>query len=279
MEYLSGCGLDAMKRSAVVDSPTEFGPIPGAGDRSRWRVVSAVGWAAAAVAVAAAASAAGVALGRQLPPFQWPVITFNGSATQTAGLMAGLVGLTGLLAGGVAGLVLGGAERNVAAVRHGLGWAAIGALAGGLGPILEAVSGGRLPAAAAMIVACGIAGLLAALVGYTCRRRPPEPARALVDDWRTDTDLPDRPPAPTIARTADAGPVMRQWPILLVSAACLLVIMVGPASPAGWPLLAVALLGFATAWALASQERRLRALEDRLPKRADDAELHGRDRS
>jgi hypothetical protein len=259
-----------MRRPAVVDSPPGFGPSTGAGDRSRWRVLSAVGWAAATVAVAATASAAGVALGRQLPPFPWPVIT-----TQTAGLMAGLVGLTGLLVGGAAGLVFGGPERNVAAVRHGLGWAAIGALAGGLGPILEAISAGRLPPAAATMIACAIAGLFAALVGYACRRRPPEPARDLADDWQADADLSDGPPAPAIARIADAGSVMRQWPILLVSAACLVVIVVGPASPAGWPLLAVALLGFATAWALAVQERRLRVLEDRLRERTDDAEPDG----
>jgi len=257
---LSGYGLDVMRRSAVVDSPAEFGPVTG--DRSRWRVVSAVGWAAGAVAVAVAASTAGVALGRQLPPFPWPVIT-----TQTAGLMAVLVGLTGLLVGGAAGLVFG-PERNVAAVRHGLGWAAAGALAGGLGPILEAMSVGRLPAAAATMIACGIAGLLAALVGFACRRGPPEPIRDLESDWPAEPEAIDRPPPAAVERVPIAGPVMRQWPILLVSAACLVIIMVGPASPAGWPLLAVALLGFATAWALTNHELRLRALEDRLRERA-----------
>jgi hypothetical protein len=240
-----------------------------------WPAVSAVKWAAAGVAVAAAACAIGVALGQQFLPVPWPDRELTGSVAGNISLMAGLGAAYGLFAGGAAGLVLADRQRLIAALRHGMGFAIVGAVAGGLGPVLEAVSGGRLPASVATTIACGIAGLLAGLVGYAMRQRAQEPTREL-DDWLADAEATDRSPPPAVGRAPDAGPVIRQWPILAISVACLAVIVVGPASAAGWPLLAVALLGFAVAWALAVQDQRLGALEDQLRKRAAGTEPNGR---
>ena len=241
-----------------------------------WPAVSAVKWAAAGVAVAAAACALGVALGQQFLPVPWPDRELTGSVAGNISLMAGLGAAYGLLVGGAAGAVLAKRRRLTAALRHGLGFAAAGAVAGGLGPVLGAMSGGRLPAPAATTIACGIAGLLAGLVRFAMRRRPPEPLEDLDDNWPADADAVDRSPPPTIGRVPETGQVARQWPILAIAVACLVVIVVGPASAAGWPLLAVALLGFAVAWALAVQDQRLRALEDQLRKRAAGTEPNGR---
>ena len=97
----------------------------------------------------------------------------------TTGLLAGLVGMSGLLAGGAAGLILGGPRRFAAALKRGVGWAAVGAIAGGLGPVLVAATGGWLSAAGGTIIACSIAGLIAAVVGYAFHSQPPDPDGAV----------------------------------------------------------------------------------------------------
>jgi hypothetical protein len=262
------CGVAGVLAALVGYTRRQKGVAPiSVADRTSKRTLLAAGWAAAAVAVAALACVVGVTAGRRVLQVPWSHVTFDGNLIEATGLMAGLGAAYGLLAGAAAGLMFGGRGRVVRALKQALLWAPVGALAGGLGPVLDAIGGGQLSPVVASSIACGVAGLLAALVAYALCREPPDPHRDMLDDLPAEGEVAERPP-PAVGRVPDAGAVVQQWPILLVSAACLAIIVLGPASPAGWPLLAVAFLGFAAAWALAKQGRRLRELEDRLRERA-----------
>jgi hypothetical protein len=257
-----------MTPSTLADPDTEFRPL-GPTARSPWRARDAAVWAGTAVLVAAAACSVGLAAGRRLPPLIWWDVGPDGPPEATAPLLAGLGGLYGLLAGGVAGLLRGPPGRIAAGLKGGLGFAIGGALAGGLGPLLSAATGGRLPAAGASAVACALIGGLMGLVGYTLRRWRTEHTPLPDDDWSADPTLAGRPALPAVG----PGPVVRQWPVLAVSAACLVAAVVTPPSPAGWATLGVGLLGCAVAWILAGQERRLRELEQQLRQRERAGEL------
>ena len=75
---------------------------------------------------------------------------------------------------------------------------------------------------------------------------------------------PARPKVIPAQRTSTFGPVARVAPVVMVTIVCLLAVGLSTPSPAGWPMLGVALLGLAASWALIGQERRIRELERRV---------------
>ena len=232
-----------MNRGTLVD-PTESG-LETVGRR--------VGWGAAAAAVCALGCAAGLAVSRQIPwgvPDRAPVLD-DGVGIMTL-VLAVAGGTIGLVVGTLVGLVLG-PRRFVPLLVRGSAGAVAGALAGGLGPILSLLTAGRLPAEAGAVLACGASGILAGFLGVPRPQRPVV-AESSADEWSGGQER--RP-----ARRTAAG---RLGPVLAVAVGCLAVVIVGPRSPAGWPMFGVALLGFAVAWALSSQEREIRVLRRRV---------------
>jgi hypothetical protein len=153
-------------------------------------------------------------------------------------LMTALGGAIGWAAGAIVWLALG-PRRVMSLLVRGVAGAITGALAGGLGPIIGGLTNGRLPAEAVAVVACGVSGALAGFVGVL------RPGRSVavepsVDEWPTEQGR--RP-----VRHAPAGPFVRLGPIVAVAVGALAVVIVGPPSPAGWPMLCVGLLGLAVA--------------------------------
>jgi hypothetical protein len=228
------------------------------------RTVRRVGWGAAAAAAATLGCAAGLAAGGQLPwkvP-DWAPVLDDGIGKVTL-LMAALGAAIGWTAGTFVGLALGPRRLRALLTRCGVG-AVAGALAGGLGPVLAALTAGRLPAEAGAVLACGVSGALAGLVGVPRSRRA-EPVGPSEDDWpATPAPARQRTPRRAGAGRAAAGSVVRLGPTVAVAAGCLAVVIVGPPSPAGWPMLGVGLLGLAVAWALSAQERQVRTLKRRV---------------
>jgi hypothetical protein len=256
---------------STVDPTTELGRTRRDGRVPGWPA-GAVVWGGSTILVGAAGSAVGLTTGQHLQVTLWPDAVRTMAEMNTVLLMTVLVGMIGLLVGGTAGLLLHPSARVAAGFRGGLGFAVVGGFCGGLGPLLNTLSGGRLPLAGGFVLGCGLAGGIAGLVGYTFRPSRPKPGE-ISDDWAADPDLVDCRTA--VGRVAASSSVASQWPILAISTGCLIVAMVTPVSPAGWPMLAVGLLGFAVVWVLAGQDRRLRALERQLRDQTDAEETVG----
>jgi hypothetical protein len=235
-----------MSRSTVVE-PAESGP--------ELSLIGRAGWGAAAAAAAALGCAAGLAAGGLLPWKEpaWAPVLDGGMREVT--LMTALGGAIGWTAGAFVWLALG-PRRFLSLLARGVAGAVAGALAGGLGPIIGGLTNGRLPAEAGAVLACAVSGALAGFVGVLRSRRSVavEPSE---DEWPTEQRR--RP-----VRHPPAGPVVRLGPILAVTVGSLAVVIVGPPSPSGWPMLCVGLLGLAVAWALSSLEHQVRAQRRRL---------------
>jgi MFS family permease len=210
--------------------------------RPPWRAAGAVGWAVAGALAAGGAWWVGLLASRHLLGVTVLDADPDWSVLDAALFMAGVGAVCGGVVGGIAVLVFPSMPW-IGAGRWLLG-IAFGACGGALSPIAVAATGGVLPPALSSALVWALVGLLAGAVGYTWRRGG-------------------------LGLSTGAGG--RLLPVGIVSCACMVVAVVGSESPLGWAMLAVGLLGLGVVWALAGQERRLRELEKRFPKRSDDA--------
>jgi hypothetical protein len=188
----------------------------------------------------------------QLPQALTTIDPATAALTTGAGLACGF--LLGTLTGTRSGMPVAGA----------LGGALFGGF-GGLIPLLAAATRGVLPVWLSSTLAWAALGFATGAVG-SCGCRGPKPIDVIddADDTRT------RRAGPRVHAAWGGrgfGPISRLLPVVGVSVACLAAVVAGTPSPVGWVMLAVGVLGLAVAWALASQEKRIRELERLLSER------------
>jgi hypothetical protein len=209
--------------------------------RPPWRIVGAFGWSIAGALTAAAAWAAVMALYRvpSLPPANDVLLTALGDRPRAVliGQLASIGAAAGLVFGAVAGGLFGTTGRVPAFLRWGVSWAAHAALAAGAGPLFAAATADWLSPLAGFGLSCVVLGGLAGLAVYTWGRRP-----VALDptDWPAE-------PAPA-AGPISVGFLARLSPIVVVSIACLVAVIVTPPGPAGRAILAIGLVGLAVVW-------------------------------
>ena len=147
------------------------------------------------------------------------------------------------MAGFAAGLLLGRPSRLAAGLVRGLGFAGVGAVGGGLFPLVVSATAGQLPAEVSSALTWGVVTGLAAVIAYTWTQRPqPQRFPAIdTDDQqvsdretvvlrsgvrlgvspagrseadRTPADLPapsDDEPEPVVTFGRDPGPAGSSW--------------------------------------------------------------------
>jgi hypothetical protein len=230
--------------------------------RPRW--LTAVGWALAGATCAGVPWAAVLLAAQEC--FGLTFSTANGSPSLVFGCVLFLGWPYGFLAGVVLGLLRRRDHPDTSTLLLSLSCAFFGAIGGSL--ILLAVEVcPRLHPIVSSSLAASVVGFLAGLCGYAAARpapRAPEedeepvpPAGAKVEwllrerkrDWR----LP--------------RPLRRVLPVLLTTAAILIIAAVLAPSDTALALLGVVALGLATAFVLYRQEERLEALERHLRRK------------
>jgi hypothetical protein len=237
------------------------------GKCSTWRCAGATGWGLAAAAATSGTWILALVLSRLLFGTTAKEVLLDYDLFNTACWLAASGGIFGVVVGGAGGVwsgVRSGKPSPLAAgVTGGACFGLAGALGGGLCPLVVVATAGWLTPEAASTLALAALGATVGVVGYT-RGRPGEPP--------AESEFPDAGEVEwSVVRPADDGPppaghgaTVRVAPVLMVSATCLAAMLVSPVSPVGWAMLAVGALGLAVAWALTSQERRIRELEVQL---------------
>jgi hypothetical protein len=182
-------------------------------------------------------------------------------------------GASGLIVGGLAGLLHGlvrrerPATRATAGLLAGLGGLVTGVIGGGFSPLAVDAVGPALPVEWSSALAWAAAGAMAGLVGYVWPRKRQQPDEADEDE-------------PTDYRRAR----QKQWqpsrwsmsprvaPILALSLLAPVIALVTAPPGAALAFVAVGLLGLAVTGVVAGQERRIRELERLLRKQEDQDE-------
>ncbi|MBN9122590.1 MAG: hypothetical protein J0I06_26155 [Planctomycetes bacterium] len=218
-------------------------------------VFAALGWALAGAVCAGGAWAGGCLVAQTALGVRLSLARLSFSNLL---LLAALGTLFGGLAGVLVGLCGRSGARRQTALALGIWGATFGTLAGWLHMLALVTTGGDADSLFSSSLAMAAVGFLAGLCGYTFLHRPAGPDEPLCEE---EPAVPDvkvewllREPK---RRRRLPPPLVRVLPVLAVSVGVLL----GAALASQAALLAVALLGFAVAWVLYRQERRLDTLE------------------
>jgi hypothetical protein len=233
----------------------------------RFRLHAAVLWAFTGAACAGGIWAGVLLAARTL--FDTSVVPNSPSDTVVGTIILAVLGAAyGLPTGVVMGFLRGGSRRIESALALGFGGLLFGALGGGLSILVVMVGGSRVnPIVSSALVWSGI-GFLMGLWSYLWSQWTAAPSEP--------TDEEDDSPQQKIEwvlrerkqRWRDV-PLVRVLPVLLVSLASLIGAAIFAASELSMGLLAVGALGFAAAFVLYNQERRLRALEQRFRQKRE----------
>jgi hypothetical protein len=189
-----------------------------------------------------------------------------------APLMAGFVAVVALSCAMAAWFFLSGSRRDSDVLAWALPCVFFGAFGGGLTPVLIAVTASWLLPEASSTAVWAVAGLLCGLFAYGLSRVQAEPDDTCDEDnWVASQAHEDEPKGKEGERCMHGKSSAHLLPVVAVAVACMALVIATPPSDAGWAVLAVGLLGLASAWALAGQERRIRDLEWQLRSRGESA--------
>jgi hypothetical protein len=113
---------------------------------------------------------------RLLPaPFTIGPLLVRGDVIEVAGLFAVAAGGIGLVVGATFGMIFGTPSRLTSGLARGLGFAAVGAVGGGLFPLVGAATSRWLPQALSSALTWGVvSGVAAAIASFWSRRQRPE---------------------------------------------------------------------------------------------------------